>query len=403
MYENKGLKNVILLAMLQGIFVSATIISFTVAGLVGELLSTNKALATLPIATTALGTLILVIPAAHLMKYIGRRKGFILGAFFGIICGVFAIYSIYIHSLFLFCLATCFMGMYQAFSQYYRFAATEVVHKSKIGLAISYVLIGGVAASIIGPMFVTWTHNILLPLHYAGAYIAVIFISMFGVIIANYIDIPLCKIKDRNRSRSMRLIASQPVFLISVFNNAVAFWLMVLVMSATPLTMIARGFDLKAIALVIQAHLLGMYAPSFFSGKLVDRFGAIKLTIVGIFICLASAYIAITGTTILHFLLALFCLGVAWNFIYVSSSALLTESYSYEEQEKTQAINEFIGFLVSAFAAFFAGVFIKHVGWTDLNYFTFPVLLISAGATIWYAWNMQTKIMAKKANNVLQN
>jgi predicted MFS family arabinose efflux permease len=377
-------KNLILLLISQAIFVSATIISFTFAGLVGSKLSVNPTLATLPIAFTSIGTLVAIFPASFLMKKFGRKFGFLLGSISGIVCGIFAFLSIQMISFSLFCGSCCFMGIYQAFFQYLRFAAVEVVHRDYASQAISIVLLGGVIGAIVGPELGTLSERILPLINYGQAYLLVTFISLFSCFVTLFLKLPKQEIQHDLKAdlkKSILKLAFERNFVVTIINISIGYFLMIFLMTATPLAMRNYNFDIAEINQIIRWHLLGMYLPSFFTGHLIFKFGISTIFYIGITLLALSCAAVYLGSSYEAFIIALIAIGVGWNFMYIGGSTLLLTVGSMNEKAIVQALNEIVIFSICALASCLAGLFVHVVGWHNLSIFCVPFLVVAVLTT----------------------
>ncbi|HEY9163187.1 MAG TPA: MFS transporter, partial [Magnetovibrio sp.] len=361
--------NVFLLSMCQGFYLVSAVTSITFAGLVGQMLAENKLFATLPIAIMTVGTAVSTIPMSMLMKRIGRRLGFIIGASSGAGAGALATYAITQADFVMFCFAMLFMGVYQATTQYYRFAAVESAPTNYVARAVSFVLLGGVISALIGPSLAVASRDLLAPVQFAGAFAVAAGVSILALIPISFLKIPLPKEEaSAEGARPLREIMRQPAFVAAVLNSATSYGLMVLVMTATPLAMTACAFPIADTGSVIQWHVLAMFVPSFFTGTLIHRFGVLTILYSGMALFVASAGFATSGIELLNFTGALILLGVAWNFLFVGGTTLLTQAYRPNEKAKTQGVNEFIVFAAAATGSFSSGGLFNVSGWDAVNY-----------------------------------
>lgn len=387
--------NVFLLSMCQGFYLVSAVTSITFAGLVGQMLVDNKLFATLPIAIMTVGTALSTIPMSMLMKRIGRRAGFVIGAASGAVAGAFATYAITQADFVMFCVAMFFMGIYQATTQYYRFAAVESAPVNYVARAVSFVLLGGVISALIGPSLAVASRDLLAPVQFAGAFAVAAGVSLLALIPISFLKIPLPKEEaSAEGARPLREIMRQPAFVAAVLNSATSYGLMVLVMTATPLAMSACAFPISDTGSVIQWHVLAMFVPSFFTGTLIGRFGVLKILYSGMALFVVSAVFATTGIELLNFTGALILLGVAWNFLFVGGTTLLTQAYRPNEKAKTQGVNEFIVFAAAATGSFSSGGLFNVSGWDAVNYGMVPFLAMTLMATLWYQKSRKAEALA---------
>lgn len=376
--------NVLVLAAAQAAFGSVSILVMTLSGLVGLTLAADKALATLPIAFSVIGTAAATIPASHLMARIGRRAGFILGAGTGIAGGALSALAIALGDFGLFCLGNLVIGGYQGFAQFYRFAAAEVAGPAFRSRAISYVLAGGVVAAFAGPQVAKLTRDAVPDMPFFGAYVAAAALSLLAGVILMLLRMPQA-VEDggAGEARPLATILCQPLAIAAVTGSAVGYALMILVMSATPLAMVGHHHGVDDAASVIQWHVLGMFAPSFFTGSVIQRLGAPRVMLMGLALLAGHVAIAMQGVAFLHFASALVLLGVGWNFLYVGGTTLLTQTYRPAERAKVQALNDFLILGVVTAASFSSGALLHWFGWRALNLAAIPVIVATAAVIVW--------------------
>lgn len=376
-------RNVLILASAQGLAVTGTIMVTTASALVGYFLSVDKSLATLPIALQFTATMAVTIPASLLMARIGRRAGFILGASTQLMGAACATYAIIQESFLLFCLSGLLLGMANATSQYYRFAAADAADAAFKPKAISFVLTGGVAAAVFGPQMATMTRDFLPLYPFAGLFLFICLLSIANMAVLAFLKIPRPPRSHFGGGRPLLEILSQPVFLVAALGGMIAYGVMVLVMTATPLAMAACDYSFNDSSFVIQWHVLGMFAPAFFTGHLISRFGVLTVMQVGVVLLVGSIVSSIAGTSIPHFWVGLLLLGVGWNFLFIGATTLLTEAYRPEEKAKVQALNDFFVFGSSAAGSFAAGHLLHTIGWTAVNWGVAPLALLIMIGLIW--------------------
>ena len=349
----------------------------TVSALIGLDLASNKAFATLPLAIQFIAVMMTSIPASLIMGKWGRRAGFLTAGVIGVAGGCIALIAIYQHSLLLFCVATFCFGAFSAFGNYYRFTAPEIVPEDKKNVAISWVMAGGVVAAFIGPNLATWSQNLIDMSVYAGAFVIAIIVYLASMITVSFMDLPPPPAKKTNTGsgRPLVQIMCQPVFVVAVVCAAFGYGTMNLVMTATPLAMYHNEMMLRDTAFVIQWHVVAMFAPSFITGNLINRFGILNILISGTVLCVICVLINLTGVTVWHFWTALITLGVGWNFLFVGGTTLLTECYEPEEKTATQAINDFIVFSTVSVTALSSGTIHHTYGWKTVNLTVLPLLI----------------------------
>ncbi|QFY62121.1 MFS transporter [Rhizobium grahamii] len=376
-----GKRNARVLAFCQALFICAISVDLTLTGITGYQLAPDKILATLPFALITVGAAVVTVFAAFVMERLGRRLGFALGALCGGAGGLVSVWSIVHGDFWLFCLGTAGVGAFQGFAQFYAIAAADSVHADYKSRAISTVLAGGVIAAVIGPLLASRAKDLFFDTAFAGAYLLVAVLAMLSAIglLLFYRDIGMIdaqKTGDILPARPLREIARQPIFVAGVATTMVASAAMMFVMTASPLAAVACGFSIEDGASVIQWHLFGMFAPSFFAGRLVARFGVIRVFSTGIALMAACVVIATSSTALPAFHLALLALGIGWNMLIVCGTTLLSRSYRASERGKTQALSGLLGNLAATFSTLSAGAALQGLGWSTLNLLILPMLAV---------------------------
>ena len=379
-------RNISILSICQALMMSVTTMTVTISVLVGYNLAANKAYATLPFTTQLIASTLMSIPAAMLMARIGRKPAFILATFIGMAAGVLCTYAIMQGSFELFIGGCILIGLFNGFGYYYRFAAADAVDTEHKSRAISYVLAGGVIAAFIGPNIATYTRDLLGNALFAGSFATVIVFYVSIFVLLNFLKLPDAANQQENirvSGRPLAVIMRQPYFIVAVLNGMLGYAVMSLIMTATPLAMQHNHHAMSDTSFVIQWHVLGMFAPSFVTGTLIKRIGLLKIMFTGGIAAIACVVINLLGTTVQHFWLALFLLGISWNFLFIGATTMLTETYQPEERFKTQAANDFIVFSMVAIASLSAGALQHHFGWRAVNYGAIPALIIILGSLVW--------------------
>lgn len=379
-------RNVGILVISQVLFMIATITVMTLSGVVGQTLSPDASLATLPIAVMMLGSVVSTLPASLFMKRVGRRVGFITGAVVGgVIGGLVSLFAIALKSFWLFCAGSLLLGLYQGFAMYYRFAAVDVASPAFRSRALSLVLAGGVLAAFLGPWnasaAVTWVSDV----PYGGPYLVIAVLALVAVVLLSGLRVPASgEPQPGDVVRPMKAIARQPAFLVALVSAAVGYAVMVLVMTATPLAMRATGFGMSDVAFIMQWHVLGMYAPSFFTGSLVARFGIGRMLWLGGSLLLATILVANSGVSLAHYWVALVLLGIGWNFLFVAGSTLLASVHSESERGKVQGVNDLVIFSLVALGSMLSGTLLHQLGWQRLNLaMLVPILVVFMAVSGW--------------------
>ena len=377
-------RNVLVLALCQAMVMTSLTIMATVSALAGHELADDKALATWPLGLQQVGVMLATFPASLLMRRLGRRTGFTIGAAFGVTGGLIQAYGVFHLNFWLFCLGNSLVGVANGFSLFYRFAAADTADAAFKSKAISLVMAGGVAAAFLGPQLAKWSHDWFAPVFFAGSFIAIAVLQGLGGLLVQFVKIPRPTEQERSVSgRPLLEIVRQPVFLVAVTGAMIGYGVMSLVMTTTPLAMIDCSYSFGDAAFVIQWHVLGMFLPSFFTGHLVARFGVLRIMLAGAGLLLCCAAVNLSDVGLWQFWAALVPLGMGWNFLYIGSSSLLTESYRPAERAKTQAANDFLVFGVVTLASFASGLLHHLYGWQAVNAGVLMPVALLAGTILW--------------------
>lgn len=359
-------------------------IMVTVSSLVGQELADDKAFATWPLGLQQIGVMLATFPASLLMRRMGRRAGFTIGAAIGVCGALIQAYAVFHLSFGLFCVGNGLVGVANGFSLFYRFAATDTADAAFKSKAISLVMAGGVVAALLGPQLAKWSHDWFAPVFFAGAFFAIAALQGLGGLMVQLVRIPRPTTEERSSSgRPLIEIMRQPVFLVAVSGSMIGFGVMALVMTATPLAMIECGYSFADSAFVIQWHVLGMFVPSFFTGHLIARFGVLRVMLAGAVLFAGCVGLNLSGIAIWQFWSALILLGLGWNFLYIGGSTLLTEAYLPEERAKTQAVNDFLVFGMVTVASFASGALHHNYGWKAVNLGVIVPVALVCGAIAW--------------------
>ena len=383
--DGKARRNVFVLASAGALAGSVPPIVFATAPLAAyDMLGADKSLATLPVTAFVIGTACGTVPAAMLMRRIGRRSGFIGGMLIGVAGAAAAAYAMFTAGFLFLCAGAFLVGFSAAFAQQFRFAAADTASPAFLPRAISLVMAGGIVAAIIGPQAVIHLGDVFAPIPFAGAYVAAVGLSLAAVAVLYFLDIPRPPAKPAGGGgRPLGEIARQPEFLVAVGCATSSFALMSFVMTAAPLAMVLHDHGQNAAVLGIQWHVLAMFAPSFVTGSLIARFGAERVVATGLFLLIGCALVALSGTSVGHFWLALILLGIGWNFGFIGGTALVTRTYRPEEKEKVQALNDFFIFGVVAVASFSSGEALLIGGWSVVNIIVLPVAFACLIGLFW--------------------
>lgn len=370
-------RNARVLAVAQALGGANPAIVVSLGGIVGQAIAVDKTFATLPVSLYNLGLALGTVPAALSMRRLGRRDAYLVAAGLGVAAGALAATAVSLAMFGLFCFATFASGFYGSHVQSYRFAATDAASPGFRARAISWVMSGGLAAAFIGPQTVIWTRDLVPGALFAGSFLAqgALALASIGVLLALR-PVPLPP-PARGAGRPLGEIARQPRFIVAVVAGVVSYGMMSFVMTAAPVAMIGCGHSVGAAALGIQWHILAMFAPSYVTGRLIERWGKERVTAIGLALIAAAAAVGLSGLSVAHFWLALVLLGVGWNLGFIGATTLVTECHRPEERTRVQALNDFLVFGSVAIASFSSGGLLNVGGWTLLNSLVFaPVALV---------------------------
>jgi len=363
-------------------------------GLAGYALAADKSLATLPVTGWVIGAALTTYPASLLMKRIGRRAGFTVGTLTGMVGASICSLALWLGSFWLLCFGSMVFGVYNAVAQYYRFAAADAVGADFKAKAISLVLAGGLVGGIVGPELSTFTVD-LLSTRYLGAYLSLIAFLFVVLFVVQLLDLPVPTAAEHKApARPLKQIMAQPEFIVAALSAAIAYGVMNLLMTATPLAMGICGHPYAAAATVISWHIIGMFGPSFFTGSLIKRFGVLQVMFAGALVLYLCVGIALAGISVAHFWLALVLLGVGWNFLYIGGTTLITDVCAPAERARTQGANDLIIFIVMATSSFTSGLLLEKNGWQMLNYLALPFITAAGVALLWLMFRRRVAAVA---------
>ncbi len=377
--------SLILLTLCQGFFLINNVTFIAINGLVGLNLAPSAWMATLPITGfVAGGALSAALVAKHQRAW-GRQRTFQAGLLVAVASTALCAYAAATRNFWLLVLGTVIAGYYNANAGLYRFAATELVTPTFKERAISWVLAGGIIGAVVGPNLASATRD-SLSVPFAGAYAALAVVALMSFAVMSFIQFPPLPLPSAARpGRPLREIARQPVFIVAVIGCSLGYGVMNLLMAATPIAMAQCSHPFKSAALVLEWHVLAMFVPSFFTGSLIKRFGALPIMAVGVvlnFICIA---VALSGVDVMQFLVALAMLGLGWNFLYIGGTTLFTEAYRPEEKTTAQAAMDFCVFSTMTVTSFASGALITTQGWTWLNVGSLLPVALTGTALLWLA------------------
>jgi MFS family permease len=402
-------RNLILLALCQGLFLTNNVLFIAVNGLVGLTMAPMGWLATLPIMAYVVGGAASTGLVAKTQKQLGRKRSFELGIGVAMFSALLCVVAVWFRQFWLLVFATFVAGFYQANGQLYRFAAAELASPELRDKAVSWVLAGGLLGAVAGPNLASYTKD-LFEVDFAGSYLSLTFVGLLALLLMHRIqfsddartgkdakpaDASTQATEARSQAsettsiqqpinRSIGEIMRQPVFLVSVLGASFGYGVMNLLMAATPLAMQVCGMPFSDAAFVLEWHVIGMFAPGFFTGHLIQRFGAVKIMLTGVFLNLVCIGIALSGTELYRFTLALFVLGVGWNFLFTASTTFSLQAYHPAERDKAQGAINFWVFFVMGFSSLGSGALVTSQGWQILNMVSMLPMLVLLLALLLY-------------------
>lgn len=400
---NRAVRNVIVLTIAHAVLGAQMPMIFVIGGLAGQSLASNACWATLPISLIVFGSMTTAPWLSGVMQRFGRRIGFMIGSGGGIVGAILCSYALSIQSFALFLAGSYFTGMYLSAQGFYRFAATDTASREFMPKAISYVMAGGLAAAVIGPQLVKITSEAMV-VPFLGTYMIIIGLNLFGFLLFAFIDIPKPPAPERGerRGRSVPQLLADPRITVAIICAMVSYSLMNLVMTATPLAVVGCGYTQANAADVVMAHVLAMFAPAFFTGHLIQRFGTRWIISAGLAALAAAGAVALSGTSLLHFFAALILLGLGWNFGFIGATAMLAASHTPDERGRAQGLNDMIVFGCMTLGSLASGGLMNCAGgspvegWSSVNYAMAPFLALAGGSLIWIM--IKGKDLARRAS-----
>ena len=381
----------LLLALCQGLFLTNNVTFIAINGLVGLDLAPSAWMATLPVTGYVAGGALCAGLVARHQRAWGRKRAFQTGLLVAMASSAMCAWAASTHHFWLLVVATVVAGYYNANAALYRFAATELVAPAMKEKAISWVLAGGIIGAVAGPNLASATRS-ALPVPFAGAYLALVGVALLSLCVLAFIRFPALPLPSAERpGRPLREIARQPIFIVAVAACALGYGVMNLLMAATPIAMAMCSHPFKSAALVLEWHVLGMFVPSFFTGSLIKRFGCLPVMAVGVLLNALCIAVALTGVELMQFLVALFVLGVGWNFLFVGGTTLFTQSYRPEEKTTAQATMDTVVYATMTLTSFSSGALITTRGWAWLNIGSLLPVALTALALAWLAMHQRGK------------
>lgn len=379
-------KNLWLLAAAQGLFLTNNVVFIAINGLVGMSLAPQAWMATLPVMGYVVGGALSTGLVARSQQRWGRQVSFQIGLAVALLSALLCAGAVQLGSFWLLLLATVVAGYYSANGQLYRFAAAELVAAEFRDKAVSLVLAGGLMGAILGPNLANHTRN-LFGVPFMGAYVALVLVALLSMVVMAGVRFPAVPVRQAHHDsgRPLGQIMRQPAMLVATVGAALGYGVMSLLMSATPLAMDVCGMPFSDVALVLEWHVIGMFAPGFFTGHLIRRFGVLQVMGVGVLLNAACIAIALTGQDLHQFIGALFLLGVGWNFLFTGSTTLAMQAYRPEEKDRAQAAINFCVFATMAVTAFASGALVTTQGWWLLNLGSLLPVALTGLALLWLA------------------
>ncbi|RUV48092.1 MFS transporter [Mesorhizobium sp. M5C.F.Ca.IN.020.29.1.1] len=374
-------RTALILAASQAIIGSAAPIAISVGGLAGHyLLGSDKSLATAPITGFNVGVALGALPAAAIIRRLGQRDGFMTGTIVTALGGLIATLALFQASFWLFAFGLLVIGIGGAFVQQFRFAAADNAPSEFKARAISFVLAGGIVTAILGPQIVIFTRELFAPVMFAGSFASILGLAAVGAAILSFLRIPAkaagkVEIADSD-ARPLSEIVTRPRFVAALFCAVGSYALMSFVMTGAPLAMVGCGLSTDDATLGISWHVMAMFAPSFFTGSLIYRFGAERIVATGLVLLVGCAVVALSGLALWQFWTALILLGLGWNFGFIGATAMVADSYRPSEKGKVQGFHDFVLFGSVAFASLMSGTVYNAWGWEMLNWVIFPVTVL---------------------------
>jgi MFS family permease len=380
-----GTGTVLRLAIAQALAGANSTVLYATGAVVGSMLAPSPVLATAPVSIFVVGMAACTLPAGAIARRYGRRITFLLGTGCGVLIGLISALAVVLASFWLFCLGAFFGGAYAAVVLSFRFAAADCVPAQRRPRALSAVMAGGVFAGVIGPQLVTHTMNLWQPYVFAATFLAQAAVAALSAVVLVGVKLPMPSAQELAGGRPLGIIARQPLFITAVLCGVVSYLLMNFLMTSAPLAMHFCGLSQEDANLGLQWHVIAMYGPSFFTGRLISRFGSPRVVGTGLALTAASAAVGLAGVDVAHFWATLILLGLGWNFGFVGASAMVLDCHRPEEKTRVQSLNDFIVFGTMAVGSFSSGGLLAGYGWNVVLWISFLPILVAVGALAWAA------------------
>ncbi|HEX5509602.1 MAG TPA: MFS transporter [Pseudolabrys sp.] len=378
-------RNARVLAVAQALAGGNNTLIVSTASIVGAVLAPDKGLATFPITCMVFGMWFGTLPIGALARNFGRRTALQTGAGVGIAAGLISCFAVVQGNFWLLLAGTFCGGFYAAAHQSYRFAAADTASEAFRPKAVSWVLAGGVFAAVLGPQLVIHTKDLLTPHLFAASYLAQSVCALLAAAVLAFVRIPPLAAAQRREGRPLGEIVLTPRFAVAVACGVASYSMMNMVMTAAPLAMVDCGHSVTDATLGIQWHVLSMYGPSFVTGTLIGRYGAERITAIGLGLIALTGIVGMSGISVAHFWIGLSLLGMGWNFSFIGATTMVTSCHKPQERNKVQAFNDFLVFGAMALSSFGSGQLLSQFGWAAVNEMIFPVILAAGALLLWQA------------------
>jgi len=383
-------RNAVVLAVAQALAGGNNTVIVSTASIIGAVLAPDKGLATLPITCMVLGMWAGTLPVGALARRFGRRFALQAGSVFGVLSGLISYTAVMQGNFWVLLLGTFCGGLYAAAHQSYRFAAADTASEAYRAKVVSWVLAGGVFAAVIGPQLVIFTKDLLSPHLFAASYLGQSICAALAALVLTLVKVPALGAGLAERPRPLAKIVRQPRFIVAVACGVASYTTMNVVMTSAPLAMVGCGHSVTDAALGIQWHVLAMYAPSFITGSLINRFGMERTIVVGLVLIALTAVVGLSGITVAHFWSALVLLGLGWNFAFIGATTMVTQCHRPHERNTVQAFNDFLIFGSLTVSSFSSGQLLEYLGWQAVNEVVFPTVFIAGAMLAWLATRERT-------------
>ncbi len=393
-------RTVLVLAGGQALFNSGRALMFLVATLAAvNMLGDDLTFVTVPITMMLIGTTAGTLPASHLMQWIGRKWGFVIGGLIGAFGCTICLFAILANSFLMFNIGIFFFGIYSGFAGLQRFAAADAAAPDFRARAISLVIAAGIVGAVVGPETAKLTRTLFGTAEFGGTMLALIGFTLCAAMISFMIDLPRPTPEERAETgRPLSQILKEPAIIVAIAGGLVGYVTMNMLMTTTPIAMrVGHHFSFDDAAFVIEWHIVAMFAPGLFTGQLISRFGSLRIIAAGGILLLTAVAVALSGTGLWHFWVAMVTLGLGWNFSFTGGTTLLTESHTPAERAKVQGTNDFIVFTCMAMSSMFSGTLYHFMGWTWVSLAALPLVVAMLALLPWLTLLRRRQIASNSA------